>query len=771
MASRERKSRREPPSSPATIPQPSGLVDFVVNAETVDVLPAGATGTTKWEPKQKEELFGLLDQLKLAPDSAHRLTEEALGILSRCLPPTERTGRVTGLVFGYVQSGKTMSFTTVAALARDNGYQLVIVIAGTSLPLLDQSTRRLERDLRLVTRPDRKWLHFESDSLTAADRSRIRDALADWHDPHVPPSQRKTVLVTVMKHHEHLQKLIDVLKGLDLAGVPALVVDDEADQASLNNYARRAGNQQSATYQRLLALRDALPSHSFLQYTATPQAPLLLSIIDTLSPNFAELLTPGAGYVGGKDFFGERSPYVKIIPDKEIPTAQQPLHAPPKSLLDAMRVFFLGVAAGIILEEGRGHRSMMVHPSQQQAGHSEYFGWVTATREQWKRLLDPQLGMAADRDALIKLFKDAEKELRRTVPELPPFEQLVQQLPYAIRSTRVEKVNAADGPTPNINWSSAYAFILVGGQAMDRGFTVEGLTVTYMPRGIGVGNADTVQQRARFFGYKRHYLGYCRVYLENAARDAYMHYVQHEEHMRKALRAHRESGRPLDEWRRAFFLNRSLKPTRRSVLKLDYATERLGDAWFWIGAPHEGDGAVAANRREVEAFRARLSWRLDVGHPNRSPTQCHRVDSDVPLASAYRDLLANLRVTRLEDSQSFTALLVLIESYLEKHPDVRCTVYEMSRWDERERGTDSKGVIKNLFQGSNPVSPRPGQPLVYPGDRQIRATEGVTIQLHRLRIKNEANEVIAVDVPTVAVWIPSELSQDVVVQKSGSKNP
>ena len=62
--------------------------------------------------------------------------------------------------------------------------------------------------------------------------------------------------------------------------------------------------------------------------------------------------------------------------------------------------------------------------------------------------------------------------------------------------------------TPQINWGQSYSWILVGGQAMDRGFTVEGLTVTYMPRNLGIGNADTVQQRARFFGYKRAFLGH-----------------------------------------------------------------------------------------------------------------------------------------------------------------------------------------------------------------------------------------------------------------------
>ena len=77
---------------------------------------------------------------------------------------------------------------------------------------------------------------------------------------------------------------------------------------------------------------------------------------------------------------------------------------------------------------------------------------------------------------------------------------------------------------------------------MDRGFTVEGLTVTYMPRSVGVGNADTIQQRARFFGYKQSYLGYCRVYLDEDARDAYIDYVEHEEDMRRRLAEHQESG-------------------------------------------------------------------------------------------------------------------------------------------------------------------------------------------------------------------------------------
>src|ERR1017187_10113314 len=75
--------------------------------------------------------------------------EAAVSILAKGTPPTAGQGQETVLVVGYVQSGKTMSFETVAALARDNAFQMVIVIAGTSNPLFEQSTGRLRRDLRL----------------------------------------------------------------------------------------------------------------------------------------------------------------------------------------------------------------------------------------------------------------------------------------------------------------------------------------------------------------------------------------------------------------------------------------------------------------------------------------------------------------------------------------------------------------------------------------------------------------------------------------------
>src|SRR5439155_15040917 len=202
-----------------------------------------------------------------------------------------------------------------------------------------------------------------------------------------------------------------------------------------------------------------------------------------------------------------------------------------------------------------------------------------------------------DNQELIEDFRDAYREVADTVEgDLPAFEDLLPSFRFAFNNTRVQEVNARGGRTPPVDWRSAYGWILVGGQAMDRGFTVEGLTVTYMPRGIGVGNADTVQQRGRFFGYKRSYLGYCRVYLSAVVAEAYHNYVEHEEDVRKQLRHYEAPGRSLNEWKRAFIMSSSMRPTRQNVLRLDYMRGLVSNNWFNAGYPLASDDVLNANR-------------------------------------------------------------------------------------------------------------------------------------------------------------------------------
>jgi hypothetical protein len=729
-------------------------------SETIEVLQERASAG-RWSPEVGPETFGLMDYFRssqsLDARSGDCLLAEAVSVMSQCVPPDAVEDTDTGLVVGYVQSGKTMSYTTVAALARDNGYRIVIVITGVSKPLFWQSSERLKRDLRLAERPDRKWQHFDNPRPRRGDGRTIQDTLDDWDDASVPRSEHQTVLITAMKNHTHLRNLIQVLSTLDLRAVPVLVIDDEADQAGLNTRVRQ--NDESTTYQRLLELRRKLPHHTFLQYTATPQAPLLINIIDTLSPRFAEVLTPGPAYTGGREFFLERLQLIRTIPPTDIPSQNNTLIEPPDSLLQALRVFFLGVAAGLVQSGGTGNRSMMVHPSQSRSGHRQYLQWVTQTKDTWRQVLE-SAPADQDRIELLEEFRAAYDDLRTTVPNVPTFEALAARLPQAIRRTGIEEVNAVTGRTPQVNWRTTYSHILVGGQAMDRGFTVEGLTVTYMPRSAGVGNADTIQQRARFFGYKRSYLGFCRVYLESRVRDGYRFYVEHEEDVRDRLLEHRATGQPLSEWKRAFFLTSALRPTRRNVLQLDYMQGTISDDWYSPDAPYDSDEAVQNNRSVVQRFLGSIALGDDEGDDRRTMEQRHKVADRVPLRQAYQHLLTKLRTTWPNDSQHFTGVLLQVGAYLDANPDAVCSVYQMSGGSVRRRGVYPTGEIRNLFQGAN----YDDSEMTYPGDRSIRGGSGLTVQIHTLNVRDEQRNEIARDVPAVAVWVPAEMAADWVVQ-------
>ncbi|MDE0371280.1 MAG: hypothetical protein OXI73_01860 [Rhodospirillales bacterium] len=723
----------------------------------VTPIPTTHVPVAQWQPAVGPEARGVVERKRLPREAGEAVIEAAASILARGTHPTSPQDDRTGLVVGYVQSGKTLSFTTVIALARDNGYRLIVAIAGTSTSLLNQSIRRLRNDL-YVDDVDGylRWSTFTNPDDTEGNWRSIEQVLDEWRDPLVPQNERPTVLITVMKNHRHLANLFALLNRLNLSDVPTLIIDDEADQASLNTLVNRG--RESTTYRRLLELRDTVPCHTFLQYTATPQAPLLINIIDALSPDFVEVLEPGEDYAGGRSFFSETRGLVSVIPYEDVPTDDNPLVDPPGSLLDALRVFLVGVASGLIQGRSRSNanRSMLVHPSRETVQHQEYRIWIGQVFDEWRRVLalpekDP------DRVDLLQDFQDARSNLVLTVPDLPYFDELKAMLPRAFRLTSIEEVNTRAGRgTPSIDWSRSYGWILVGGQAMDRGFTVEGLTVTYMPRGPGVGNADTIQQRGRFFGYKRPYLGYCRTYLEHDVLSAFEEYVEHEEEMRRQLQQVRASGSPLSDWKRAFVLSPALRPCRSNVIQYDYARGRYANAWFAPRTVLSAPSVINDNRRAVLSFLDDLTFSPNAGSPNREPAQMHHVCRDVPMVDIINDLLVPYRLTASRDTREITGVLLQLSHALEQNPDERCIIYRMSPAFARRRTVDANGRIRNLFQGAAPVSPPSLRGSTYPGDLAIHEHEEVTVQVHFVELSQDGMTV-AENVPIVAIWIPRRM--------------
>lgn len=702
--------------------------------------------------------------------NGERVLDETYRIMQVCGNPNTSTNSETGIVIGYVQSGKTLSFTTLTALARDNNYQIVIVIAGTSISLVNQSTNRLSVDLRLNTRYDRKWTLLQNPT-TREDRETIETTLTQWSDNTFPNERCRTILITVMKHGSHLGNLTNILDGLNLNGVPVLIIDDEGDQASLNTRARWAArqgidvedlteNDVSTIYRRITGLRAICPHHTFLQYTATPQANLFINIMDRLSPNFIKLLTPGREYTGGIEFFRNNPNLIVEIPINEIPTPNNVLHDQPESLVSALRIFFLGVVAGG-LQNNHRNRTMLIHPSRLQGDHNQFTNWVRNTCNSWRRLLTGN--EEEEKQELLNDFRTSYNHLQMTVDDLPAFETITgSDLIHAIQYTPIVEVNSRRGATPQINWQDSYSWILVGGQSMDRGFTVEGLTVTYMPRNVGVGNVDTIQQRARFFGYKRSYLGYCRVFLDQVTIDAYNFIIEHEEDVRNRLEEFDVSNRHLNDWDREAVLDQMLNLTRANILYDGLDRDRFGDDWYRINAPHDTENLIQSNSTALFEFlnTKAIMFAEDDGHANRTQEQKHLV-ARISMKECLDHLLNKLKYTRESDSATYSSLRGILKGYLDEHPNDDCLVYLMSAntledWTRRVRRLDRNDEIQQLFQGRNP---RTGE-VVYPGDSEIKDENLLTIQIHLLNLRDTD----FTSVPTLAIWIPEHIGRDIIRQ-------
>lgn len=726
----------------------------------IKVAPTAAAGMGRWTPVQGSAFTDMLNANNaLSDEEKERLVEETTSILSECVDPRQADEVNTGLVIGYVQSGKTLSFTGLAALARDNQYRLVILLAGTTNNLVEQSHSRLKDDLDIEGTREWKLFSTQQKGFQQSELDRVNMELARWRRGN---PRARTILIVSMKQHQHLDNLATLLSDSDLSDVPTLIIDDEGDQAGINTRAKQ--DEESTTYSRIVELRRLFPHHSYLLYTATPQAPLLISRIDTLSPDFGCVLTPGSKYVGGQEFFVEgASQYIEPIPLGDVPDKNDPPHEPPKSLLAALRDYFVGVAIGLLEEDdqqGR-NRSMMIHPAVPKDEHLMFARWVKLTKENWSVILQDE--HHEDYDELVAAFQASARELFKTYNTEFTFDDVLSVLFDAIEETAVVELNTREkNRIPSIDWKGEYSWILVGGIGLDRGFTVEGLTVSYMPRSTGVGNADNIQQRARFFGYKKGYLGLCRIYLTTENIDAFTDYVKHEESIRGSIRRHLEDGKTLKEWRRTYFLDQSLKPTRSSVILLEMYQSKGRGGWIIPDHPFEDSEIVAENREVMDEIIAAFDF-LRYGEQGWNEKQIVPAFRDDIRLADLLPKIGQLRYKWPDDNLQHSALLLGLERLATEEPDMRCSFYALSGpWSGvsavRTLNDKVPPKIKNLFQGKNAATN-------YPGARALVSAETVTFQLHRYDIQTPDKKRTIRDVPTLAVHVPDHLMERVWVER------
>ena len=611
----------------------------------------------------------------------------------------------TGLALGFVQSGKTTSITALIATAADAGYRVVVALLGSTNLLLNQNRQRLERSFGIGSREDYLWVVEPNPSGAATTRR-----LHDWVD------RGRIVLIPLLKHSGRINAAAGCLAGLP-DDVPVLVVDDEADQASLNTAGQNA---ESRTYEAIRQLRQAIPRHLYVQYTATPYAPLLLDADDLLSPQFVEFLNPGPGYTGGREFFVDSADQVvRNVPALEEQATKTPPLSLPKSLVAAVGSFVAGAALLLTHDPAGTPVSMLVHSTARNDVQARYLFLLERHLSSWK-----QACLVADSvDDLPETIRAERQQLLKSGAKDVDDSSFLERIRYVLRETTLWLVNSASALN-KVDWTVAPIHILIGGNKLDRGFTVEGLTVTFMNRPASP-QVDTLEQRARAFGYRREQLPYCQFFGSHRTIRSLRDIVFTEYDLRSQLRDHVDGGGSLHSWAReiGLLLPPGMKPTRDAVVQA-LSSQQLG--WHSLRRPALEPAALSQNRATIEstglltadyAYYGRLSFRTTVLSMDQVIAKILNpwvVESYSPSWRHSEIVEALLRA----GSGSNPVPVLLMED--DGKPRIR-------KWD------DTTGFI-NLFQGRDLKPQSDGSS--YPGDRLLFNVEAepeqVFLQVHRV---------------------------------------
>jgi hypothetical protein len=460
-------------------------------------------------------------------------------VLEKLSAPT--SSEHPGLLLGKVQSGKTRAFVGTIAIGFDNGIDVAIVLTKGTIALATQTFKRLSGDLHPA---------IDLRQVLIFDALRPPDQLTDWE-------RGKKLIFVCKKEKRNLEKLRELMltKYPDLAAKRVLIVDDEADFASIG-YQRRNGIVDARVIPSYIDdLRQGLPNAAYLEVTATPYAlylqppdqvslPAAQKVFRPIRPAFTVPVQPHAGYVGGEFYFEQAKNPESVaayvygrVEDAELQALRQPqAHLNVGDLLSAgeipalRRAIVTFVVGGVIRQfhqlRSGGHErllSFIVHTETKKEAHS----WQA---ELTMRLIKQLQAAAAARSSVItQLVRDAYEDLSQSVRAanlgIPQLDYVLNEAPAAFAAIAVERVNsdrevaALLDDRGELRRRGPYN-IFVGGQVLDRGITIADVVGFYYGRSPRTSQQDTTMQHCRMYGARDAAdLSITRFYTTSSIRD------------------------------------------------------------------------------------------------------------------------------------------------------------------------------------------------------------------------------------------------------------
>jgi Z1 domain len=458
------------------------------------------------------------DEVALA--SVDNRSNRIVSLLTR---PGAEEIRTRGLVLGHVQSGKTTSFMSVIAKAADAGYRMFIVLSGITDNLRSQTQARLDQALVGAESDERtrwRWL-------TEPDQD---FAYSAFYAPNMLRDDGSRIVAVVKKNPYRLRRLATFLEGAGepiLRSCPILLIDDEADQATINVAQRARVSRINALIRRILSQ----PKAGYVAYTATPFANLLINPSDyeNLYPrHFIVDLNPPDDYFGTEKIFG-RAPLdatddsaddgldlVRPVSDADVaavrPASRNAVAtwspSVPDSLAEALRWFVLATAARRARDGRASHSTMLIHTSMLTAAHSALQQCIRPYFDSLARAV-----AAGDNTVLEQQWTDETGRMPAAVFQLSdvPWNEVHPRLGGVLSDLRVLVDNYQSADRLSYPPDDPQTIVAIGGNTLSRGLTLEGLVCSYFVRSATA--YDTLLQMGRWFGYRPGYGDLVRIWM------------------------------------------------------------------------------------------------------------------------------------------------------------------------------------------------------------------------------------------------------------------
>ena len=440
----------------------------------------------------------------------------------------------------------------------------------------------------------------------------------------------------------------------------------------------------------------------------------------------------------------------------------------PKSLKDALLMHILAVAIVVkyLRRDGVNYLSMMVHPATEKKYNSKFKKWIDAQLKSWRKSIRKDEGND-DKRSLIKRLRElfpAAIEFYN-VEERPEFEELLPLIQNVLCSWKVYLVNTDKDAQTEIEWDEYAMHVLVGAEMLNRGFTVENLATTYMPRySTGPANADTIQQRCRFFGYKRDYIESCRVYLPSWTMNDYKAYVDHEEELRSVL----ATCDNLAAAERKILLSPKMRATRANVLPISIVNSQLKGVKEMQA--YESKERIEQNRRVAEAFIERHIEDFNIEEDYHTDDRCHR-GFRMPVDEAI-EFLDDFQFGNYKDATRKAATIRYLRYLADKEDEPLQFVYFYQMAYKRiGANLRSRNFDYNALRITVPLAT--GRSTsgadVYPGDLAIVGSDSITIQLYHIKLDGVKPVDYPDDAYSLAISYPESFATNYVLSEQANQ--